>query len=141
MSENDDFDRKAAEPDAEAAEGQYVEGDYGAAGAAGENPAEAAEGRDTPPATTASAGAAGATAVGAEEGDYPEGDYGAAGGTGAAPAAVEEASIPKATTEPPVPPGPAGRPADTAADFAHSEQGGVRAALHNQPGIPGKSRL
>ena len=83
MSENNEFDRKAAEADVEAAEGQYVEGDYGAAGTAGENPAEAVEG-EYPTGDYGAAGTAGATAVGAEEGDYPEGDYGAAGGTGAA---------------------------------------------------------
>ena len=59
MSENNDFDRKATEPEAETAEGQYVEGDYGTAGTAGENPA------------------------GAPEGEYPTGDYGSAGVAGA----------------------------------------------------------
>ena len=77
MSENNEFDRAAAESGDEAAEGQYVEGDYGTAGTAGENPPEAEEG-EYPTGDYGAAGVSGATAVGAEEGDYPEGDYGAA---------------------------------------------------------------
>ena len=88
MSENNEFDRTAAESDDEAAEGQYVEGDYGTAGTAGENPPEAAEG-EYPTGDYGAAGVSGATAVGAEEGDYPEGDYGAAGAGTTPPAAVE----------------------------------------------------
>ncbi len=88
MSENNEFDRAAAESGDEAAEGQYVEGDYGTAGTAGENPPEAEEG-EYPTGDYGAAGVSGATAVGAEEGDYPEGDYGAAGAGTTPPAAVE----------------------------------------------------
>ena len=88
MSENSEFDRKAAAPDDEAAEGQYVEGDYGTAGTAGENPPEAEEG-EYPTGDYGAAGVSGATAVGVEEGDYPEGDYGAAGAGTTTPAAAE----------------------------------------------------
>ena len=120
MSENNEFDRKAAEADVESAEGQYVEGDYGAAGTAGENPAEAVEG-EYPTGDYGAAGTAGATAVGAEEGDYPEGDYGAAGGTGAPPAEAEEGRVPRRRLRNRR--GRRNRP--LAADFAHSEQGGI----------------
>ena len=87
MSENNEFDRTAAESGDEAAEGQYVEGDYGAAGTAGENPPEAAEG-EYPTGDYGAAGVSGTTAVGAEEGDYPEGDYGEAGADTTPPTAA-----------------------------------------------------
>ena len=60
--------------------GQYVEGDYGDAGVAGENPAGAPEG-EYPEGDYGKAGVATGSAIGTEEGDYPEGDYGAAGTT------------------------------------------------------------
>ena len=108
MSENSEFDRTAAEkqhgsapvpaaadePATEADAGQYVEGDYGRAGVAGENPAAAPEG-EYAEGDYGKAGVAGGSTVGAEEGDYPEGDYGTAGVTGPDAAVVEEGEYPE----------------------------------------------
>ncbi|MDD1476368.1 hypothetical protein [Arthrobacter sp. H16F315] len=108
MSENSEFDRTAAEPEDPAAEGQYVEGDYGTAGAAGDNPLEAEEGEYSS-GDYGNAGVSGATAVGVEEGDYPEGDYGAAGTVGVPASAVNEGEYPDGDY------GAAGTPVRTAA--------------------------
>ncbi|MEQ4520417.1 hypothetical protein ABLI39_13770 [Pseudarthrobacter sp. B907] len=112
MSENSEFDRAAAherpgaapvpaadervvdEPAAEADAGQYVEGDYGRAGVAGENPAAAPEG-EYPEGDYGKAGLASGTRVGDEAGDYPEGDYGRAGATGPDAVIGEEGEYPE----------------------------------------------
>jgi len=108
MSENSEFDRTAAEKrhgsdpvpaDAgeaglEADAGQYVEGDYGDAGVAGENPAGAPEG-EYAEGDYGKAGVATGSTVGTEEGDYPEGDYGAAGSTAPDAMAGEEGEYPE----------------------------------------------
>lgn len=99
MSENSEFDRTAADAETEAdagevSEGQYVEGDYGKAGTAGENPATAEEG-EYAAGDYGEAGTAGASTVGDEEGDYPEGDYGKAGGVGGEPLTTEEGEYPE----------------------------------------------
>ena len=60
--------------------GEYAAGDYGDAGVAGNVPAEAEEGQ-YPEGDYGQAGAVGQERPGAEEDDYPEGDYGAAGAT------------------------------------------------------------
>ena len=81
-------DAGPAEVEAEAAapEGQYVEGDYGSAGTAGEVPPTAVEG-EYAAGDYGEAGVAGAAVVGDVEGDYPEGDYGE-GGVSGEPAGV-----------------------------------------------------
>ncbi|WP_175322344.1 hypothetical protein [Arthrobacter sp. C9C5] len=108
MSENSEFDRTAAEKQHGAAPvpaaadeaategdaGQYVEGDYGRAGVAGENPAAAPEG-EYAEGDYGRAGVASGSTVGSEEGDYPEGNYGGAGATGPAAAVVEEGEYPE----------------------------------------------
>ncbi|XAS63888.1 hypothetical protein ACOM2C_11345 [Pseudarthrobacter sp. So.54] len=95
MSENTEFDHTAAEPEEEpAAEGQYVAGDYGAAGATGENPAGAEEG-EYPTGDYGDAGVSSPAAVGAPEGDYPEGDYGDAGDSAATAVGSEEGDYPE----------------------------------------------
>jgi len=112
MSENSEFDRTAAhehpgaapvpaadeqvveESAVEGDAGQYVEGDYGRAGVAGENPASAPEG-EYPEGDYGKAGVAGGSHVGAEAGDYPEGDYGPAGATGPDAVVGEEGEYPE----------------------------------------------
>ncbi len=56
------------------AEGQYVEGDYGNAGAGGNEPAHGPGGRVSDGGLRADAGAVTAASVGAEEGDDEAGD-------------------------------------------------------------------
>ena len=105
----------AAEDEAEAAapEGQYVEGDYGSAGTAGEVPPTAVEG-EYAAGDYGEAGVAGAAVVGDVEGDYPEGDYGEGGvGPGSPvsrPASPRKVNTPKATTGAPVRPVPSDPP-------------------------------
>ncbi|KRE79249.1 hypothetical protein [Arthrobacter sp. Soil763] len=108
MSEHSEFDRTAAEKrhgsdqvpagaeeaGVEADAGQYVEGDYGDAGVAGENPAGAPEG-EYAEGDYGAAGVATGSTVGIEEGDYPEGDYGAAGATAPDALAGEEGEYPE----------------------------------------------
>ena len=106
MSENSEFDRTAAEKrhgaapvpaeeaGLEADAGQYVEGDYGDAGVAGENPAGAPEG-EYAEGDYGKAGVATGSTVGTEEGDYPEGDYGTAGATAPDAVAGEEGEYPE----------------------------------------------
>lgn len=67
-------------PALEGDSGQYVEGDYGDAGVAGQEPA--AEKGDYAAGDYGDAGMAGNVPAEAEEGQYPEGDYGKAGGVG-----------------------------------------------------------
>jgi hypothetical protein len=110
MSEYSESDRTAAEQrrggtpedaaqdaavEGDVADGQYVEGDYGAAGTAGENPAAAVEGEYSA-GDYGDAGVAGAaSAVGDDEGEYTEGDYGEAGVVGATVTAIEDGDYPE----------------------------------------------
>ena len=111
MSENSEFEAQEQPgtepaPAVEGDSGQYVDGDYGKAGIAREDEAEAAREGEYPegdfgaagtieePARTVegeyeagdygSAGTAGENLVTVEEAEYPDGDYGSAGTTGAA---------------------------------------------------------
>jgi hypothetical protein len=68
-------------PSLEGNSGQYVEGDYGDAGAVGDEPASTKKG-EYAGGDYGDAGVAEDVPAEAEEGQYPEGDYGKAGGVG-----------------------------------------------------------
>lgn len=70
----------AGDESAATEKGEYAAGDYGDAGVAGNVPAEAEEGQ-YPEGDYGKAGGVGQERPGDEEGEYPEGDYGAAGAT------------------------------------------------------------
>ncbi|MEV7133480.1 hypothetical protein AB0N24_11395 [Arthrobacter sp. NPDC093128] len=86
MSENSEFEapkQPADDRDAavEGEPGQYVDGDYGSAGIAGEEALAAAEG-EYPDGSYGAAGDVVEEAAGAVEGEYEAGDYGNAGTVG-----------------------------------------------------------
>jgi hypothetical protein len=80
-------------PALEGNSGQYVEGDYGDAGVAGEGPAT--EKGEYAAGDYGDAGVAGNVPAEAEEGQYPEGDYGKAGGVGQERPGDEEGEYPE----------------------------------------------
>ncbi len=86
MSENSEFEAEKLPADdrdatVEGEPGQYVDGDYGSAGIAGEETAAAAEG-EYPDGSYGAAGDVVEETAGAVEGEYESGDYGTAGTVG-----------------------------------------------------------
>ncbi|WP_175417381.1 hypothetical protein [Arthrobacter sp. 24S4-2] len=86
MSENSEFEPEKLPADdrdaiVEGEPGQYVDGDYGSAGIAGEETAAAAE-SDYPDGSYGAAGDVVEETAGAVEGEYESGDYGNAGTVG-----------------------------------------------------------
>lgn len=98
MSENSEFEAEKqqnaeAAPTVEGDSGQYVDGDYGSAGIAGEETAAAAEG-EYPDGSYGAAGDVVEETAGAVEGEYESGDYGNAGTVGENLVTAEGAGYP-----------------------------------------------
>lgn len=98
MSENSEFEaekRPAGDQDAavEGEPGQYVDGDYGSAGTAGEETAAAVEG-EYPVGSYGAAGDVVEEPAGAVEGEYESGDYGTAGTVGENLVTADDAEYP-----------------------------------------------
>lgn len=98
MSENSEFEaekRAAGEEDAavEGEPGQYVDGDYGSAGIAGEETAAAVEG-EYPEGSYGAAGDVVEETASAVEGEYESGDYGNAGTVGENLVTADDAEYP-----------------------------------------------
>lgn len=97
MSENSEFEAEKhhtsePKPAVEGDSGQYVDGDYGTAGIAGEEPVTVD--REYPEGNYGAAGAVAEDAAGAVEGEYEAGDYGKAGTTGENLVTVDDAEYP-----------------------------------------------
>jgi hypothetical protein len=98
MSENSEFEaekRPAGDQDAavEGEPGQYVDGDYGSAGIAGEETAADVEG-EYPDGSYGAAGDVVEETAGAVEGEYESGDYGNAGTLGENLVTADDAEYP-----------------------------------------------
>jgi hypothetical protein len=98
VSENSEFEAEELPADERAAAvegepGQYVDGDYGSAGIAGEEAATPAEG-EYPDGSYGAAGDVVEEAAGAVEGEYESGDYGAAGTVGENLVTADDAEYP-----------------------------------------------